>query len=100
MGPPAGCPPRLKEDGLLAPPTCRAVDAPTTPPAHNATIFMAAGFQAAVIAWPHKLIVSPWFVELYDLSQDPSESVDVAASSPEIVQTLTRAISREGLIDP
>jgi hypothetical protein len=61
---------------------------------------MAAGFQTGVIAWPHKLIVSPWFEELYDLSQDPSETVNLATSSPEIVQRLTRAISREGLIDP
>lgn len=76
------------------------LDAPTTPPGDDATIFMSAGFQAAVIVWPHKLIVSPWFVELYDLSQDPSETVNVAASSPEIAQTLTSAISGEGLIDP
>jgi arylsulfatase A-like enzyme len=39
--------------------------------------------QAAIVRWPHKLVLGAGAPRLYDLAQDPKEQRDLAATQPE-----------------
>lgn len=51
--------------------------------------------QEAIIRWPHKLIVSPWFTELFDLSTDPNERNDLSQTSAPLVAELRDLMDHE-----
>jgi arylsulfatase A-like enzyme len=57
------------------------------------TIVLNESQQFAVIRWPYKLLVrrGTQQTELYDLSRDFAESVNLAPKLPEVAQALTRA---------
>ena len=57
--------------------------------------------QFGVIAWPHKLLVRPGdnLKELYDLSIDVDETVDLADDQPAVVQRLLTAYHRFPSVD-
>ena len=66
---------------------------PTVSQLASAPIVMHGGIQDAVIRWPHKLIVSPWFMELFDLSSDPHEQRNLIDERAELASEL-RALLR------
>ena len=54
-----------------------------------------ASMQDAIIRWPHKLVVSPWFTQLFDLSIDPNEQNDLSSDSKTIVRELRDLLEDE-----
>ncbi len=56
----------------------------------------ASGDQTAVIEWPHKLI---WYQnfppQLFDLAQDPGQTVDLSGRQPDTVRALLAGVPRE-----
>jgi hypothetical protein len=58
-------------------------------------VMIQASLQDAVIRWPHKLIVSPWFVELFDVSVDPHEQHDLSDQSQTMVRELRELYDSE-----
>jgi hypothetical protein len=58
-------------------------------------IVIRASMQDAIIRWPHKLIVSPWFTQLFDLSTDPHELHDLSSDSKILVRELRDLLEDE-----
>lgn len=58
-------------------------------------VVIRASLQDAVIRWPHKLIVSPWFTQLFDLESDPDEQHDLSSDSQALVSDLRDLLEEE-----
>lgn len=54
--------------------------------------------QDAIVRWPHKLIVSPWFTELYDLRVDPHEQHDLSDDARPIVRELRDLLESQTVV--
>jgi hypothetical protein len=54
-----------------------------------------ASVQDAIIRWPHKLIVSPWFTQLFDLETDPNELHDLSPSRRPLARELRDLLENE-----
>jgi hypothetical protein len=50
--------------------------------------------QDGVIRWPYKMIVSPWFTELFNIEADPSEQHDLVNSDRRTVAELTALLDQ------
>jgi arylsulfatase A-like enzyme len=58
-------------------------------------VVIRATMQDAIIRWPHKLIVSPWFTQLFDLESDPDEKHDLSKRSRALVSDLRNLLEAE-----
>lgn len=76
-------------DGRSLVPLLRAAPLATDPPEPRLVVLHEER-QHGVIRWPHKLLLRPEedLVELYDLSVDPEERVDLSVRSPALVEEL------------
>jgi hypothetical protein len=61
-------------------------------------VVIRATMQDAIIRWPHKLIVSPWFTQLFDLESDPNELHDLSKRSRALVSDLRDQLEAETLV--
>jgi hypothetical protein len=65
---------------------------PTVAQIAAAPIILQSGIQDAVVRWPYKLIVSPWFSELFDLHSDPLEQHNLVKKDPGLAAKLGRML--------